>query len=127
MAKFLAIFNDTIDEIEINGFIVLTEREMEEYEELALSITWPFTYNVGEDELEFSSGEDLLSKTEFKEITNDEAKLMKKLFNNEFGVIIGFDTLENIVGEEDDFDEDEDDDDDEYDSPYQDNDFNDKY
>jgi hypothetical protein len=126
MAKFLAIFNDTIDEIEVNGFIVMTEREVEEYEELALSITWPFTHNMGEDELEFSSGEDLLSKTEFKEITNDEAKVMKKLFNNEFGVVIGFDTLENIVDEEeDDFDEDEEDDD--YDSPYQDEDFNDNY
>ena len=126
MAKFLAIFNDTIDEIEVNGFIVMTEREVEEYEELALSITWPFTHNMGEDELEFSSGEDLLSKTEFKEITNDEAKVMKKLFNNEFGIIIGFDTLENIVDEEeDDFDEDEEDDD--YDSPYQDEDFNDNY
>ena len=126
MAKSLAIFNDTIDEIEVNGFIVMTEREVEEYEELALSITWPFTHNMGEDELEFSSGEDLLSKTEFKEITNDEAKVMKKLFNNEFGVVIGFDTLENIVDEEeDDFDEDEEDDD--YDSPYQDEDFNDNY
>ena len=32
MAKFIAIFNDTIDEIEINGFIVMTEKELEEYE-----------------------------------------------------------------------------------------------
>jgi hypothetical protein len=125
MAKFLAIFNDTIDEIEVNGFIVMTEREVEEYEELALSITWPFTHNMGEDELEFSSGEDLLSKIDFNEITNDEAKTFKKLFNDEFGVFIGFDTLENVVGEEDDdFDEEEDDEDD---SPYYDEDFNDNY
>ena len=110
MAKFIAIFNDTIDEIEINGFIVMTERELEEYEELALSITWPFTYNMGEDEMEFSSGEDLLSKIDFKEISNDEAKTLKKVFNDEFGVFLGFDTLENIVGEEEDeFDEEEDD------------------
>ena len=110
MAKFIAIFNDTIDEIEINGFIVMTEKELEEYEELALSITWPFTYNMGEDEMEFSSGEDLLSKIDFKEISNDEAKTLKKVFNDEFGVFLGFDTLENIVGEEEDeFDEEEDD------------------
>ncbi len=127
MAKFLAIFNDTIDEIEINGFFVMTEREIEEYEELALSITWPFTYNMGEDELEFSSGEDLLSKIDFKEISNDEAKTLKKLFNDEFGVFLGFDILENIVGEEDDFDDEEDEDDDEYDSPYYDEDFDDNY
>ena len=124
MAKFIAIFNDTIDEIEINGFIVMTERELEEYEELALSITWPFTYNMGEDEMEFSSGEDLLSKIDFKEISNDEAKTLKKVFNDEFGVFLGFDTLENIVGEEEDeFDEEEDEDD----SPYYDEDSDDNY
>ena len=124
MAKFIAIFNDTIDEIEINGFIVMTEKELEEYEELALSITWPFTYNMGEDEMEFSSGEDLLTKIDFKEISNDEAKSLKKLFNSEFGVFLGFDTLENIVGEEEDeFDEEEDEDD----SPYYDEDSDDNY
>ena len=115
MAKFIAIFNDTIDEIEVNGFIVMTERELEEYEELALSITWPFTYNMGEDELEFSSGEDLLSKIDFKEISNDEAKTLKKVFNDEFGVFLGFDTLEDVVGEEEDeFDEEDEDSDDNY-------------
>jgi hypothetical protein len=125
MAKFIAIFNDTIDEIEVNGFIVMTERELEEYEELALSITWPFTYNMGEDELEFSSGEDLLSKIDFKEISNDEAKTLKKVFNDEFGVFLGFDTLEDVVGEEEDeFDEEEDDEDD---SPYYDEDSDDNY
>ena len=118
MAKFLAIFNDTIAEIEINGFIVMTERELEEYEELALSITWPFTHNLGEDELEFSNGEDLLSKIDFKEITNDEAKSLKKLFNDEFGVFLGFDTLENIVGEEEDEFDDEEDDEDDFGSYY---------
>jgi hypothetical protein len=119
MAKFIAIFNDTIDEIEINGFIVLTEREMDEYEELALSITWPFTHIVGEGEIEFSSGEDLLSKVDFKEISNDEAKTFKKIFNNEFGVFLGFDVLENIIGEEDEDDED--------DSPYYDEDEDENY
>ena len=80
---------------------------------------------MGEDELEFTSGEDLLTKIVFKEISNDEAKLMKKLFNNEFGVFLGFDTLENVVGEEDDeFDEDDDDDDSPY---YNDEDYDDNY
>jgi hypothetical protein len=126
MAKFIAIFNDTIDEIEINGFTVLTEKEMEEYEDLANSINWPFTYTIGEDMLEFSSGDDLLSKIEFREISNDEVKVLKKLFNNEFGVFIGFEFLENIVGEEEEeFAENEEEDD--YDSSYDDEDFDDNY
>ena len=111
MAKFIATFNDTIDDIEINGFTVLTDKEVEEYEELAYSITWPFTYKMGEYELEFSNGDDLLSKIDFKEISFEDSKSLKKLFNNEFGVFIGFDFLEDIVHEEE---EDYDDDNDEF-------------
>jgi hypothetical protein len=113
MAKYLAMFSDTIDEIEINGFVIMTDKEVETYEEMASSINWPFVYNVGEDELEFTSGEDLLTRIEFKEISTEEAKMMKRLFNNEFGVFIDEGFLAEVIGEEDD-DEFEDDYDDEF-------------
>lgn len=113
MAKYLATFSDTIDEIEINGFVIMTDKEVETYEEMASSIAWPFVYNVGEDELEFTSGEDLLTRIEFKEISTEEAKMMKRLFNNEFGVFIDEGFLAEVIGEEDD-DEFEDDYDDEF-------------
>jgi hypothetical protein len=120
MAKFLATFNDVIDEIELHGFIIMSEKEMNDYEELATSITWPFTYKLGEDEveLEYTSGEDLLSRIDFKEITNEESKMFKKLFNNEFGVFIDSNFLDEIAEEEsdlDDEDEDYDDEDEDYD------------
>ncbi len=114
MAKYLATFSDTIDEIEINGFVIMTDKEVETYEEMASSIAWPFVYNVGEDELEFTSGEDLLTRIEFKEISTEEAKMMKRLFNNEFGVFIDEGFLAEVIGEEDDDDEFEDDYDDEF-------------
>lgn len=101
MAKFIAIFNDTISDIEVNGFNVMTDKEVDEYEELAYSITWPFSYNIGEYEIEFSNGDELLTKIEFKEITFEESKTIKKVFNNKFGVFIGLEFLESIVGEED--------------------------
>ena len=120
MAKFLATFNDVIDEIELHGFIIMSEKEMNDYEELATSITWPFTYKLGEDqvELEYNSGEDLLSRIDFKEITNEEAKVFKKIFNDEFGVFIDSNSLDEIAEEEsdsDDEDEDYDDEDEDYD------------
>lgn len=130
MAKYLAIFNDTIDEIEINGFVVMNEKDVETYEEMATSIGWPFVYAVGEDELEYSSGEDLLSRIEFKEITPEEAKTFKRLFNNEFGVFIGESFLAEVIGEEEyDDDEFEDGYDDDYDddSKYYDDDLDDNY
>jgi hypothetical protein len=133
MAKFIATFNDTIEDIEINGFTVLTDKEVEEYEDLAYSITWPFTFKMGEYELEFSNGEDLLGRIDFKEISFEDSKSLKKLFNNEFGFFIGFDFLESIVEEEDDYDGDDDDefDEDGYDGYgsnfYDDDEFDDNY
>ena len=117
MAKFLLTFTDTLDEIEINGFTVMSEKEVENFEELAASINWSFVYKLGTEELEFSSGEDLLSRIEFKEITNEEAKTFKRLFNNEFGVFITESFLEEVIGDEDEIDfDDEDDIDSQYDN-----------
>lgn len=117
MAKFLVTFTDTLDDIEINGFTVMTEKEVESFEETAMSITWPFIYAMGQDELEFSSGDDFLSRIDFKEITNEEAKSLKKLFGDSFGVFIDEAFLEEVIGDEDDSDfDDEDDMDDMYDN-----------
>lgn len=125
MAKYLAIFSDTIDEIGINGFITMTDKEVEQYEELASSITWYFTYNVGDNfELEFSSGDDLLGRLEFKEISNDEFKVFKKLFDGKFGIFISEDDLHNIIGEEEsEIDDDDEDDDFIYDNDTEDDDY----
>ncbi len=112
MAKYLATFSDTIDDIELNGFVVMSEKEMERYEELANSITWPFTYELGEEEIEYTSGEDLLCRIDFREISNEEGKTFKKVFNNKFGVFVEETYLENIVDEESDDDDEDDFDDD---------------
>ena len=118
MTKFLVTFTDTLDDIEINGFTVMTEKEVDSFEETAMSITWPFVYAMGQDELEFSSGDDFLSRIDFKEITTEEAKSLKKLFGDSFGVFIDEAFLEEVIGDEDDsdFNDDEDDIDDMYDN-----------
>ncbi len=117
MAKFLVTFTDTLDDIEINGFTVMTEKEYDSFEETAMSITWPFIYAMGQDELEFSSGDDFLSRIETKEITNEEAKGLKRLFGDSFGVFIDEGFLEEVIGDEDDSDfDDEEDIDDMYDN-----------
>jgi hypothetical protein len=56
-------------------------------------------------ELEFANGEDLLTRIDFKEISNEEAKTFKRLFNDEFGVFISEDELHIIIGDEEDLDE----------------------
>ncbi len=113
MAKFLVTFNDVIeDSIDINGFSVMTDKEVLTFEELANSITWPFTYKFEDGtELYYTSGESFLSTIIFKEISNEEAKALTRLFNDEFGFFIGESFLRSTIDEEDD----EDDFDDEYD------------
>ena len=109
MAKILAIYNDSVEntdiQVDVNGFIIMTNKEMEDYEEIASSITWPFTYKFNELELEFANGEDLLTRIDFKEISNEEARTFKRLFNDEFGVFISEDELHTIIGDEEDLDE----------------------
>lgn len=119
MAKYLATFSELINEIEVKGFVTMTDKEMERFEELATSITWDFTYQIGEEEIRFESGEDLLTRIDFREITNEEFKCLKKVFNNEFGTFVTEEYLESIVGDED-IDEEIDEDDDFEDRNYND-------
>lgn len=124
MSKFLVTFNDDFNYIDLNGFVVMTDRDVLSFEELATSITWPFVYEFNEGyELEFSNGEDLLSRISFKEISAEEAKVIKNLFSDEFGFFIDEIFLRDIIAEED-YDDDDDEEDyeddeyDEYDSEY---------
>ncbi len=114
MAKFLVTFNDVIeDSIELNGFSVMTDKEVLNFEELANSITWPFTYEFEDGtELFYSSGESFLSAITFRELSNEEAKPFARLFNDEFGFFIGESFLRSKIDEEDEdgFDDEEDED-----------------
>ena len=100
MAKYLVIFKDLVDDVDVNGFTVMTEKEVNEYEELAQSITWPFSFPIGDTKISFSDGEDLLSKLEYKEITNEEAKGFNKIFEGEFGTFVGETFLNEIAVDE---------------------------
>ena len=102
MARYLVIFKDQINDIDVNGFKIMTDREIETLEQLAASIRWGFSYSFGDTKLHLLDGEDLLSKLEYKEISNDESKAFKKLFNGEFGVFVGEDYLQRIIQEESD-------------------------
>lgn len=109
MTKFLATYSEVIDNIEINGFVVMTEKEMLNYERLANEINWPFYFNWGDEEIEYSSGDDLLTRIDFKEITSDESKLFKRLFENSFGAFVSEKVLIEAVSDDDDNSDDDDD------------------
>ena len=107
MAKYLVTLTDLIGNIEVTGFMTMTDKEFEHFEEVCETITWDFSYPLGYEELSYSSGEDLLSRIDSKEISNEEYKALKKVFNDEkFGVFIDIDFLEETLGDEEE-DEDE--------------------
>lgn len=121
MKKFLVTFSDTItdEDIEVNGFMVMTDKEVTHFEELATSITWPFSHEFENgEELYYSNGEAFLSAIITKEITDEEAKTLSRLFNDEFGFFIGIDFLMSKIDEEGDEDDDFDEDDDNGDNDY---------
>lgn len=118
MAKYLAVFTHEVESIEINGFVVMSNKEVENYEQLAESITWPITYELGDFTLNYSDGEELLSRIEFKELNPEEVKTYKRNFNNEFGVFIPESFLYTQIDDEDDDEDGEDNDDEDINSYY---------
>lgn len=114
--KYIAIFNDQLNDVNINGFALMSENEMEKYEELLTSIDWEFSYEIGGDAIEYINGEDLLSKIEFKAISIEEFKILQKIFNRNFGTFITESFINDIVG--DDYKEDKDDEFYDYDVEY---------
>jgi len=107
MKNYLAILAASIDGVEINGFSLMTSKEVDDYEQLANSITWSFNYELGDNELEFTDGEHLIDSIQFKEISSEESKCIFRLFNGEFSSFISFDELRTIIGEKDDDDDDD--------------------
>ena len=112
MAKYLVIFQDNHgEEFDLHGFKIMTEKEVSKFEELALSITWDFSYYANSESLSYSNGDDFLSRIEFKEISSGEYDTLEKVFGGEFGTFICEEYLQTILNGDNNEAEDEDEDD----------------
>ena len=114
MSKYLAIFTDNHgEEFDVHGFKIMTAKEVTRFEDLASSITWDFSYYANSESLNYSNGDDFLSRIEFKEITTDEYQTLEKVFGGEFGTFIGEEYLKNVLdGDSTEFEDDDYDDED---------------
>jgi len=107
MSKYLATYSDNINNVDVFGFMLMSDNGMERYENLAMSITWGFSYNVSEfDSIEFIDGEEYLSKVEFKELTDEEFTAINNVFGDKFGTIISEDFLKMVLSDEESIDDD---------------------
>ena len=101
MGKYLAIFTDNHrEEFDVHGFKIMTDRDIDKFEELANSITWEFTYNANTEALTYMSGEDFLTRIEYKELSKNEYDMLEKIFGGEFGTFITTEYLESILDDE---------------------------
>lgn len=101
MARYVVTYNDTFNDVEINGFNLMTDKEADIFEKLLESINWEIRYPLASgDEIIYSNGDDLLSRIEFKEVSLEEYKAIKKVFNSSFGVFIDEEFLNTLVEEE---------------------------
>jgi hypothetical protein len=109
MERYLAIFTDNHgEEFDVHGFKLMTEKEVSRFEDLATSITWDFAYYANNESLNYSNGEDFLSRIDFREISKDEYEALEKIFDGEFGTFVSEEYLKSILdGESEDEDEDD--------------------
>ncbi len=108
MARYLVTFHDTHgDEFEINGFRLMTDKEVANFEDLATSITWEFAFYANTESLNYANGEDLLSRIEYKEINKEQYTILDKIFDGEFGTFIGEEYLQTILDGESEIDDEE--------------------
>ncbi len=100
MARYLVIFKDLCDDIDVNGLTIMTDKELESFERLSESITWGFSFGIGRSKLHFIDGQDLLSRLEYKEVSLEETKSFKRLFGREFGTFVNEEFIKQISEDE---------------------------
>ncbi len=114
MVRYLVTFNDNHgNEFDVNGFKIMTDKEVNNFEDLATSITWEFAYYANSESLNYANGEELLSRIEYKEIDKEQYAVLDKVFGGEFGTFIGEEYLQTILDGESEIDEEDFDDEDE--------------
>lgn len=91
------------DEMDICGFVIMTDEEYKEFNQYVNNIFVPFEISVGtNEELNYENGEDFLRSITVKEITEEETKVLDKFFkNNKYGHTSFVSTIEYYGKDED--------------------------
>jgi hypothetical protein len=89
------------DEMDVQGFVILTDKEWKSFNKKVKSIDEDFTISIGSnEEIEYSNGEELLEDLTIEKITQEEAKTITKVIGDMFGHVEFYDQVNDIVNEE---------------------------
>lgn len=95
MSKVLVKWSDNwADEMDIEGFVIMTDSEWKEYKQGIKEKIKPFSIGIGtNEEIDYDNGEDLLAKLTAKKLTSEEYKTISGIFGNYWG----FDQFQYVI------------------------------
>lgn len=87
MAKVLVTWHDNwADEMTVEGFKIFDEAEWESYKQELKSLEKRFSVCFGANEdIQYENGQELIDALTSKKLKNDEAKIIEKIFGDEYG------------------------------------------
>lgn len=95
------------DEMDIEGYILTSKDKSDDWKKKLKTVDFSFSLQIGTNEdIEYSSGEDLISEVSLKNITDEEYTTLKKYFGMQGGHTEFWDGLEYILEDLDDEDDD---------------------
>lgn len=88
------------DEMDIQGYVMTTKDKSDDWRKKLKSVNYSFSLQIGTNEdIEYPSGEDLISEVVTKNITEEEYIILKKYFGTQGGHTDFWDGLEYIFEE----------------------------
>jgi hypothetical protein len=106
---FLSWYSNWADEMDVEGTAIMDKKDWEDYRETVSKINKSFYLYIGtNEEIEYSSGDELLNEITVKPMTDEEADTIRKFVGSESG-------FTQFLGADDYANEDEDYDDEDYD------------
>ncbi len=93
--KYLLMYSGNWnDEITVDGFVILTKEIKDNIIKTLLKYQEPITISVGDLDIDYDNGKDLLDEITFNRITERESNIIEKYFGN--GNDFGYNLITNI-------------------------------
>jgi hypothetical protein len=94
------------DEMDVEGYVMTTKDKSDDWRKKLKQIDYSFSLQIGTNEdIEYSSGEDLISEVVTKNITDEEYVILKKYFGMYGGHTNFWDGLDYVFEDLDEDDE----------------------
>jgi hypothetical protein len=94
------------DEMDVEGYVMTTKDKSDDWRKKLKQVDYSFSLQIGTNEdIEYSSGEDLISEVVTKNLTDEEYIILKKYFGTQGGHTEFWDGLEYVLEDLDDEDD----------------------